>query len=197
MTDDKLKKAIRYAGKMFNIIVWEGRPGVEFESAVRAPGVRLLIEIEKEGKKALLMTLENRHETGGYDLRLPGGKVFDSLVEFTRFNEEKGDMSVAAELAARKEGKEEAGITGGDYSLIQISKAGASVEWDLYYFRVKNALVGEQELEESEEGNIKTVQLSAQEVFQRLAQKQVREGRTATVLWEWLNENGYVNFADI
>ena len=44
----------------------------------RPPGVRLLIV--KEGN--VLLTKEYRHEADGYDFRLPGGKVFESLRDF-------------------------------------------------------------------------------------------------------------------
>jgi hypothetical protein len=76
---NKPKFEVVYRGKMFEIVNWEGKPGVTFEAAVRAPGVRLIIETEKDGLKALLMTKEVRREATGVDFRLPGGKVFDSL----------------------------------------------------------------------------------------------------------------------
>ena len=47
---------IAYRGKMFEVVAWEGKPGVKFEAAVRSPGVRMLIETEQDGKKGILMT---------------------------------------------------------------------------------------------------------------------------------------------
>ncbi len=148
------KFEIVYKGKMFEVVRWEGKPGKMFEAAVRSPGVRLIIECEKEGYKALCMTQELRREAGGWDYRLPGGKVFDSLDEFNKFRDEGIDVSQKAEEAALNEGRQEAGISGGEIKALEISKAGASVEWDLHYFLITNATIGEQELEEDEQGDI-------------------------------------------
>ena len=185
---------IAYRGKMFEIVTWEGKPGVKFEAAARAPGVRLIIETEKNGMKALLMTKEIRREADGFDFRLPGGKVFDSLDELDQHRESGKDIAPIAEIAAKKEGKEEAGISGGEYTSIEISKAGASVEWDLHYFIVKNSEIGEQELEENEQGDIETVVLSAEEIFNKLSQREIKEGRSADILWSWLQKNEFIQF---
>lgn len=187
---------VAYRGKMFEIVTWEGKPGIKFEAAVRAPGVRLLIETEKDGTKALLMTKEVRREAGGYDFRLPGGKVFDSLEELDTHRESGRDIALFAEIAAKKEGKEEAGISGGEYIPLEVSKAGASVEWDLHYFKITNAEIGEQDLEEYEQGDIETVVLSAKEVFEKLSKREIKEGRSADMLWSWLKNNGFIQFTD-
>ncbi len=190
----KPKFEVVYRGKMFEIVNWEGKPGVVFEAAVRAPGVRLLIETEKDNMKALLMTREFRREAGGWDFRLPGGKVFDSLEELDKYRESGADIGPLAEIAAKKEGKEEAGVSGGDYYSLGVSKAGASVEWDLHYFKVINSEIGEQELEEHEKGDIETIILSAKEVFEKLKKREIQEGRSADILWSWLEENGFLKF---
>lgn len=200
MTDQKSSQenkpgyTIAYKGKMFEIATWEGRPGVQFESAIRAPGVRILIETEKDGMKALLMTKEKRHEINGYDFRLPGGKVFDSLDEFTTHRDSGADILPVAIIAAKKEAKEEAGISEGECELIEMSKAGASVEWDLFYFKITGMNIGEQELEASEEGNIETVLLSAEEIFEKLTRREIKEGRSADIVWSWLYKNGFIKF---
>lgn len=183
-----------YRGKMFEILEWEGKPGIKFEAAIRAPGVRLLIETEKNGMKALLMTSEFRREVDDVDYRLPGGKVFDSLEEFDNFRISEENIISIAEMTARKEGKEEAGVDGGLYELVSISKAGASVEWDLYYFRVTNANIGKQNLTEEELGDIEIVILSAEEIFNKLSKGEIKEGRTADLLWVWLKDNGFIEF---
>jgi 8-oxo-dGTP pyrophosphatase MutT (NUDIX family) len=185
-----------YRGKMFEVLTWEGKPGVQFEAAVRAPGVRIVIETEKDGHKALLMTKEIRREAGGFDFRLPGGKVFDSLDELDQHRESGQDIAPLAEAAARKEGKEEAGVTGGEYASIGVSKAGASVEWDLHYFVVTNAEIGEQELSADEEGDIEPVILSAKEIFDKLVGREIQEGRSADVLWMWLQKQGFIQFQE-
>ena len=185
---------VAYRGKMFEVVNWEGKPGITFEAAVRAPGVRLLIETVKDGQKAILMTREIRREAGGYDFRLPGGKVFDSLDELDEQRSSGVDILPLAIKAAQREGREEAGVMGGKYDLIEITKAGASIEWDLYYFLVTGADIGEQELEDREIGDIETVTLSAVEVFQKLCNREIKEGRSADIIWSWLNQNGFISF---
>lgn len=188
------KFEVAYRGKMFEIVTWEGKPGVQFEAALRAPGVRLIIETEKSGMKALLMTREIRREANGSDYRLPGGKVFDSLSEFEEKRNQGEDITPHALAAAEKEGREEAGIYGGEYRQVALSKAGASVEWDLYYFKVTGAEFGAQELEEHEKGDIETVVLSAKEIYEKLLHREIKEGRSADMLWSWLAENNFIEF---
>lgn len=76
---------ITFSGKMFQVKQWEGKPGVIFEVAERAPGVRILAEVTGGSEKYIVLTQEKRREAEGYDYRLPGGKVFDSLKEFNEF----------------------------------------------------------------------------------------------------------------
>lgn len=185
-----------YRGKMFEIVHFEGKPGITFEAAVRSPGVRLLIECDVVGSKGLLMTKEVRREASGVDYRLPGGKVFDSFGELDAFRDAGGDMMPEAERAAAKEGREEAGVSGGALSFVSVARAGASVEWDLYYFRLEGAEFGDQELEEAEQGDIETVRLSTREIFDKLAAGEVQEGRSADVLWRWLATNALISFTN-
>jgi len=56
-----------------------GDKEVVFETARRAPGVRLIIV--RDGQ--MLITREFRNELDDYDYRLPGGKVFDTLDEYS------------------------------------------------------------------------------------------------------------------
>ena len=119
---------IVYRGKMIEIIQWEGQPGDIFEAAVRAPGVRVLIETEKDGMKALVMSKEPRREAVGVDFRLPGGKVFNSLSEFVTHRETGQDIAPILIEAAQKEGKQEAGVDRGDFLPFGVSKAGSSVD---------------------------------------------------------------------
>jgi 8-oxo-dGTP pyrophosphatase MutT (NUDIX family) len=140
------------------------------------------------------MTKEIRREAGGADYRLPGGKVFDSLDELDSHRDSGESIEPKALLAAQKEGKEEAGISGGTFEQLEVSTAGASVEWDLHYFKVTDANIGEQELEEHEQGDIETVVLSAEEIFEKLSKREIKEGRSADMLWSWLQQNGFIQF---
>lgn len=187
---------IKYQGKMFEIVHFEPKPGVKFETAVRAPGVRLLIENMKDGKLGLLMTKELRHgrNVSEYDFRLPGGKVFDTLEEFNNAKEKNDSMEEHAMHAAKLEAKQEVGVQNGEFTQIALAKAGGSVEWDLYYFLVTNTKIGEQELEEHEKGEIEVVLLTPQEIFDKLKDREIKEGRSADVLWTWLVENNFIEF---
>lgn len=84
----------------------------------------------------ILLTKEFRHEQGDFDYRLPGGKVFDTLVEYNKKLQDNEDLLSHAEAAARKECREETGLTALSLSYLSTSKAGATIEWDLYYFIV-------------------------------------------------------------
>lgn len=187
-----MKPEVTYKGRIIQVVQFEGKSGVMFEKAVRAPGTRLIIETEKDGRKALLMTRERRYETGGYDIRLPGGKVFDTLDQFDAHRESGADIAPIAEAAARLEGREEAGIQGGDYTLLTISKAGATIEWDLFYYLVTGATIGEQGLEESEQGDIDVIILTAAELFEKLRAGEIQEHRSAAMIWQWLAQNGSI-----
>lgn len=182
---------IVFSGKMFQIKQWEGKPGVIFEAAVRAPGVRVLAEILEDGQKKVVLTQEKRREADGYDYRLPGGKVFDSLEEFSNFN---GDMRDQALKKAKEEAKEEAGISSETWKLLGTSKAGASVDWDLHYFLALNCSLGAQELEDGEKGDFGSiVRVSPSELLTFLKENKIQEGRSAAYLWKWLAENDYIN----
>ncbi len=190
------KSEIKYKGKMFEIVTFSPKEGFVFETAVRAPGVRLLIECIKDNEVCLIMTRELRHGRDGsmWDYRLPGGKVFDSLEEYNNAKENNLDIPLCALNQAKVEARQEVGVIDGDFSPVSIAKAGGSVEWDLHYFLVKNARIGEQELEDHEKGEIEVVFLSVKEIFDKLKNKEINEGRSADVIWRWLADNNFVQF---
>jgi ADP-ribose pyrophosphatase len=84
-------------------------------------------------KDKILLTKEYRKELKGYDYRLPGGKVFDTLAEY---NKNKKNIKKYALIAAKRECEEEVGLIPQTLKLYYISTAGATVEWDLHYFIV-------------------------------------------------------------
>ena len=79
----KLPEEIFAAGKLFELVHLPQPDGRVFELARRAPGVRLII-CDRQNK-TILLTKEFRQELDGWDYRLPGGKVFDSLDEYEAF----------------------------------------------------------------------------------------------------------------
>lgn len=176
-----------FTGNMFQVVQWEGMPGKTFERVERAPGTRLVIETEQGGVSGLWMTREIRRETGNIDLRLPGGKVFDSLTKYNAFQQSGKDMVPEAEVSARREAVEEAGVTGGEYTLLAHSRAGASVEWDLYYFLVQGGVIGNQELTEEEIGKITACFVSYKDLQTALKTGAIQEDRSAAVLYRYLD----------
>ena len=125
-----IKETIVYEWKIFEVVqqlvkIWDKE--IVFEIARRSPGVRLII---CDGDK-ILLTKEYRKELKGYDYRLPGGKVFDILVDY---NIHKKNIKKYARIAAQRECEEETGLVIQDISLFYVSKAGATIERDLYYY---------------------------------------------------------------
>src|SRR3989338_7374991 len=102
---------ILYQGKIVEVVELYRRIGtacVTMEIARRAPGVRVIIKT-KDGK--FILNKEKRHELAGEeDLRLPGGKVFDTLNEYHEFLETypgKQKFLAKAKESAIRESKEE------------------------------------------------------------------------------------------
>lgn len=132
---DNKKEKIRYKGKFFEVITEdvdiEGTI-MEFEKIRRSPGVRVIVQDKEDN---ILLTREFRRELEKFDHRLPGGKMFDSLDEFNEFRDRNdGDIREQAKNVARKEVEEETGFKLDTIEYFSISKLGATVEWDLYYF---------------------------------------------------------------
>lgn len=182
MTDtpsDTNKDIIAYEGKIGEIIHTEQPDGRIFERYRRSPGVRLII-ISPD--KKILVTREHRKETGGIDLRLPGGKVCDSLADYRHLLASGKDTLQAAIKAAKKEALEETGLIVADLSLITKANAGATVEWDLYYFSVSKFTESPsgQELEAGED--IEVVWLTAKELRRAIENGEMQEWRSVGVL---------------
>jgi 8-oxo-dGTP pyrophosphatase MutT (NUDIX family) len=124
-------------GKIFEIVKQPFRVGnkkIVFETARRSPGARIIIV--KNGK--ILLTKEFRTEHKKYDYRLPGGKIFNTLEEYRKLLKNNDNILPFAIKAAKKECLEEAGIIANKIKYFQTAKAGATVEWDLFYFIVDN-----------------------------------------------------------
>lgn len=170
-----------YEGKMFSV----ERNSRGWEKAVRAPGVRLILDDQKAGK--ILLTREFRRELGDYDYRLPGGKVFDSLAELQAYTESRQDIIEAAVKKAIQEAREETGYKIIDPELVAKSTLGATVEWDLYVFAVTNFQRHEegQALEEGED--IETDRwFTYQEAREMALDGKMQEGRIALALLRYL-----------
>lgn len=170
---------IKYSGKIIEVVQFKCGDKV-FEKARRSPGVRALIV---SGDKVLI-SKEYRQEIEGYDFRLPGGKVFDKLEEFKSHLSE--NLLPYATEAVIKEVKEEVGLVSKNPKLMKISKAGATVEWDLYYFLITDFEdnANGQELEEGED--ISFGWYTVEEVKKICSTGQMKEDRSVGVLLSYL-----------
>jgi ADP-ribose pyrophosphatase len=102
------------------------------EVLVRPPGVRVMAIDNRSG--GLWMTKEFRSELHAFDLRLPGGKVFDDLETFLPLFLKGDDVADEDILsAAKREFREEVGLSLVEERLLSRSPAGSIVQWDLYY----------------------------------------------------------------
>lgn len=182
---EKLNEDIVASGKLFELVHTTQPDGRVFESARRAPGVRALIA-DRTAKK-LLLTREFRQELNGYDYRLPGGKVFDSLAEYEEFRRSGEDILAAAQRKAQAEAAEEAGIGVESMQFFKKSTLGATVEWDLYVFEATkwHALADGQSLEPGEQID-EVGWYDFAEVQRMVLSGEMQEERIALIVLQWL-----------
>lgn len=132
------QETIVYQGKIIEVVeqsVQIGNRQRTFEIARRTPGVRLIVL--SHDKQQILLSKEHRHEHSSWDYRLPGGKVFDTLNEYNTHLQTKTDILPAVEAAVRREAKEEVGIEVVQMKHFVTTKAGSTIEWDLWYFVIE------------------------------------------------------------
>ncbi len=175
---------ITHKGKIIEVfqrdVEEKGKPKV-FEFARRSPGTRLIISRDKK----VLLIKEFRHERDGYDYRLPGGKVYDSLDEYKNALELGVDINEAAKVAAIKEAHEEVGVDVKNIEFFHKSICGATVIWDLFYFVVTDFELGKQNLEDGEDITFEF--LDFEQVKEMCLDGSVAEERSALVLLRYLN----------
>lgn len=174
-----------YEGKIFRVVQEDHVFGEEiktFEHAQRAPGVRLIVPTDDK----ILLMKEFRHERNSQDIRLPGGKVFDTLHDFTAALDGNGDVAALAEAAGRRELAEETGLTAEVLRLVHRSVCGATVDWDLYYFIVDAFDMAEsgQMLESGE--NIEPFWVERREAEAMCLDGCIGEERSALILLRYL-----------
>ncbi len=119
-----------FVGRLWKVQNSLQSDGRIFERAARAPGSRLIIV--KDGQ--MLLQREKRHELNGKtDIRLPGGKVFDTLDELENFD---GDIVDASRQSIAGEALEECGIIVKPENLVYfgLDVLGATCSWDLHYW---------------------------------------------------------------
>lgn len=176
---EQLPEEVVFSGKLGEVVHTTQPDGRVFERYRRAPGTRLVIVTPA---KKVIMTREHRQETGNVDLRLPGGKVCDSLEAYHQLLASGRNIADAATEAAAKEASEEVGVSVRNLKLLARAAAGATVEWDLYYFMTD-------EYDENAEGQrleygerIERVELGAQEIRHAINDGEMQEWRSVGVL---------------
>ncbi len=159
------------------VMVWDKK--LLREIARRAPGVRLIII---DGDK-ILLTKEFRRELDAEDYRLPGGKVFDTLVEY---NKHRYDIEPYCLIAAKRECEEETWLIAQNISLLYISKVWATIERDLYYYVITKFTAHEkwQQLELWEDITIEWK--NKEEILALIKMWAMREDRSVWVLLQYL-----------
>ena len=148
-------------------------------------GVRLIIETPDS---EFLISKEERFGMG-WDYRLPGGKVFDSLAEYNNFlttTNDKEEILAKAKEAVVREGMEEAGIKPLEMQLFFLSKCGGSFDWDLYYFIIKKYEEVGQHLEEHEK--IERMKVSRERLKELALSGEMQEDRSVAVILKYLNK---------
>lgn len=168
-----------FHGKIGEIIHTKQKDGRIFERYRRAPGTRLII-ISPDNR--ILVTKEYREETGTIDLRLPGGKVRDTIDQYHALLESHQDIVEAAREAAIKEAREETGLVIRNPELLVKANSGATVEWDLYYFIVRayDEHPDGQQLEHGEDIDVEW--MAPHELQQAISQGRMNEWRSVGVL---------------
>lgn len=183
-----------YSSRLFDIInhevLFSDGTIKTFEYVERSPGVRTLIT---DGN-SILVTKEWRQEASMWDIRLPGGKVFENIKDYKIFkqqNPEKDFLIEEAKKAAQKETSEEVGLNLDiqGFELAHISKCGAVIEWDLYYFSmtVENAFSSQKQMITEENETILNCWLSFEETKKLCLSGQVSEDRTSNFLLKYIN----------
>lgn len=181
-------ESIVYQGKVIEVVRQPMRIGetkTTFEFARRSPGTRLIIHDANESK--LLITKEYRPELKGWDYRLPGGKVFDSLTEYNDFAKSGKDIVEQAKQAAAKEAREEVGLDVENLQLFTASHAGLTIQWDLYYFVIETFQKNPegQQLEHGE--NVEPMWMKIEGVKELCFSGEISEDRTVGVLLRYLH----------
>lgn len=170
-----------YSGQIFQVVqIPVGQK--TYEIAIRSPGVRLIIQLPN---KNIILSQEYRREIDSYDYRLPGGKVFDTILEYNQHKAKNQEILSVATEAAKREAFEEVGITSADFSFIDRSVLGSTIEWDLYYFLVTNPKLSHQNL--TGEEDIKVVEVSPIEAKKMSLNGQIQEDRSALKLLKFLS----------
>jgi 8-oxo-dGTP pyrophosphatase MutT (NUDIX family) len=156
----------------------EGAP-FPYELVARPPGVRVIgLTSDRSG---IWLTDEWRQAEGGRDVRLPGGKLSESLEAYlddVATGREPSEEEVLE--AARLEFSQEVGLNLLDPHVVGMAPCGATVLWDLYYV-AGTAADGEPEQALERGEDVRPLLVSVEEALQR-AKTTMGEARSALQL---------------
>lgn len=178
----------RIEKKCFEVSGKKVEKEIQYELVRRSPGVRALIS---SGNR-ILINREYRYELDAWDYRLPGGKVFDSMEEYADALEE-GRIQDAIEARLKQEMLEEADIQIKDFRLMEISRCGFTVEWDLYYFFIDIFQIlptfYDDNAEKNEYEYIEHCWMEYSEVYKLCLEGKISEKSSAFIVLKYLLEN--------
>lgn len=160
---------------------------VAFEYAERPPGSRVIV-INSE--QHILLTKEWREEHSSWDYRLPGGKVFDTIESYLKYRDDDMEIKKESLKAAKKELLEEAGLNFPEsaFNFIYRSVCGATIIWDLYYYKVEveGKLPVLNEILTSEGENTIPTWVSMEDLKNICMDGAIKEDRSLAVLFKFI-----------
>lgn len=185
-----LDETILYQSTLFLIVrrsLRDRKTGeVRFHEMVRRPpGVRVIVRTKDDSE--FLMVREFRHEYGEWDIRLPGGKVFDVISNM--LVKPSLQLAAEAEKAARREIAEELGLKLDSLQAITCQRLGATIEWDLYYYTAiisRTTILADQSQDFGEE--LRPVWLTRAELASAIREGAFREARSIPVLLRYIKD---------
>jgi len=161
-----------------------------FEYAERAPWVRIII-VDKDDR--ICLTKERRAELNWwvwwYDIRLPGGKVFDKLLDYVDFKDWNWDIIEQAKNTVEREAKEEVWIIPKNIEHLHTSVCGATMKRDLIYFLVNDFEMSDDGQDLWERENIEILRSTPLDTKKYCLDGSVQEDRSVAVLLRYLHAN--------
>jgi 8-oxo-dGTP pyrophosphatase MutT (NUDIX family) len=181
-------KKIVYEGRIMRVVATTKPDGRVLETMIRPPGTRIIVH--RLADDNILLTREIRLDIGE-DIRLPGGKVVDTIAEWDKIKDSPELSKLVIEAGAR-ELREETGLTTTDLKLFSVATSGApTVGHDMYYL-VTNEVgeMNEQNLMEDEK--ITTMWTPIKEVIEICLAGKMREGRSVAAVLQYLRSVGRI-----
>jgi len=162
----------------------EGYIERQFEKYVRAPGVRIIVVKDDR----IYLQREKRIEIGGFDWRLPGGKVFDRFEQYKPFMDEEIPEEIII-AAAQKELQEEAGLEAQKWNIFSKFVCGTTVQWDLYYLVAQDPQELMQHVDHDEGEEVEEVRWFSFDEIERMCRAgEIQEGRTVMALLQFISK---------